>query len=381
MALATTGGTLQALLGSAPSPQIIAGREGMSHQITVASAPRWTTAACSHATVSWSTMLTPPWSPSLAAMIRTFMPGFTLAQLSTISAIAIAACFGIRGELTVSSDPSSVRTLNIKLIANYLRCRFDTIAFGLNQWPIFCAERIPAFGFFLCPFDDGIRKVCDGRACRPRVNVSSAFDGQLRSRPFVAPRPFTSRRSHDFSDHLKPFLIFSRSHQISQMEHRPWPHPGVDGPAAGRADPIVGNHLRLVCHDTNFVADDVHQPDELPRVAMAVFHTDNVWTFNQSGEHGHRNSHFVIDRIVIDKKAHLGKHLGDLSIKVGHVLGRLRVVIGYAEQCSIAADILDKLQPFDDFPHIRTGCADEQWHTLLYRVDSCHCQSHVLLTI
>src|ERR1700755_267671 len=110
MALATTGGTRQALLGSAPSPQIIAGREGMSHQITVASAPRFTTAAGSHATVSWSTMLTPPWRPSLAAMINTFIPGFTLAQLSTISSTAIAACFGIRGtELTVSSDPILVQ--------------------------------------------------------------------------------------------------------------------------------------------------------------------------------------------------------------------------------------------------------------------------------
>src|SRR5262245_11605156 len=34
-------------------------------------------------------------------MIRTFMPGFTLAQLSTMSATAIAACLGMRGvELT-----------------------------------------------------------------------------------------------------------------------------------------------------------------------------------------------------------------------------------------------------------------------------------------
>ena len=109
--MATTGGTRQALLGSAPSPQIIAGREGMSHQITVASARRCTTAACSHATVSWSTMLTPPWRPSLAAMISTFMPGLTLAQLSTISATAIAACLGINGiELTISSDAYSVQS-------------------------------------------------------------------------------------------------------------------------------------------------------------------------------------------------------------------------------------------------------------------------------
>src|SRR5262245_29064504 len=40
IALATTGGTFQALLGSAPSPQMIAGREGISHQMTVAAAPR-----------------------------------------------------------------------------------------------------------------------------------------------------------------------------------------------------------------------------------------------------------------------------------------------------------------------------------------------------
>src|SRR4029453_4525672 len=110
MALATTGGPPQALLGSAPSPQIIAGRDGMSHQTTVAWARRCTTAACNHATVSWSTMLTPPWRPSLAAMIRTFMPGLTLAQLSIISATAIAACLGISGtEVTVSSDPIFVQ--------------------------------------------------------------------------------------------------------------------------------------------------------------------------------------------------------------------------------------------------------------------------------
>ena len=40
IALATIGGTRQALLGSAPSPQRTIGRYGISHQTTVASAPR-----------------------------------------------------------------------------------------------------------------------------------------------------------------------------------------------------------------------------------------------------------------------------------------------------------------------------------------------------
>src|ERR1041384_7017846 len=45
MAFATTGGTRQALLGSAPSRQRIAGREGISVHITVASARRCETPA------------------------------------------------------------------------------------------------------------------------------------------------------------------------------------------------------------------------------------------------------------------------------------------------------------------------------------------------
>src|SRR5262245_65909709 len=114
---------------------------------------------------------------------------------------------------------------------------------------------------------------------------------------------------------------------------------------------------------------------------MTVYHTDNVWAFSQSEEHGHRDSHLLVDRIVIDKKAQLRKHLGDLSVKVGYVLGRLRIVIGHAEQRSIAADVLDKLQPLDNFPHIRASCANEQWHALPYRVDSRHCQSLVFVPI
>src|SRR5712692_1985515 len=86
------------------------------------------------------------------------------------------------------------------------------------------------------------------------------------------------------------------------MKHRPWPHPGVNGPAAGRTHPVVWKHLRLVRHDADFAADDVHQPDKFPRVAMAVFHADDVWTSNQSGKYGDRNFHLVVDRIVIDKK-------------------------------------------------------------------------------
>src|SRR5262249_50341078 len=174
-------------------------------------------------------------------MIRTFMSGFTFAQLSTISATAIAACFGIKGtELTPSSDPTSCSKACPESfegnVVYYLRRRFDPIAFGLNQRPILRAERVPAFGFFLRPFDGGVGKVYDRRARRRGFNVPGEFEGQLRRRPFVAPRPFPPRRSHDFSDHLKPFLIFSRSHQISEVEHRPWPHPGIDGPAAGCAD-------------------------------------------------------------------------------------------------------------------------------------------------
>src|SRR6266545_4504819 len=78
-----------------------------------------------------------------------------------------------------------------------------------------------------------------------------------------------------------------------------------------------------------------------------------------------RNFHFVVDRIVIDQKAELGKHLRDLSVKVSHVFGRLRVVIGHTEQRSIAADVLDELQPLDNFTRIRAGCADEQRDALL----------------
>src|SRR4029077_4640490 len=167
----------------------------------------------------------------------------------------------------------------------------------------------------------------------------------------------------------------------SQMEYRPWPHPGVDGPAAGRAHTVVWKHLSLVRHNTDFAPDYVHQPDKFPRVAMAVFHTDDVWTSDQSGKYGDRNFHLVVDRIVIDKKAQLGKHLGDLSVKVGHVLGRLRVIIGHAEQRSIAADVLHELQPLDDFPRIRAGCANEERHALLYRVDGCHSQSLVFVPI
>src|SRR4030095_1293284 len=165
------------------------------------------------------------------------------------------------------------------------------------------------------------------------------------------------------------------------MEHRPWPHPGVDGPAAGRTHPIVWKHLSLVRHDADFAADDVHQPATFPRVAMAVFHTDDVWTSNQSGKYGDGNFHLVVDRIVIDKKAQLGKHLGDLSVKVGHVLGGLRVIIGHAEQRSIAANVLDELQPLDDFPRIRAGCANEQRDALLYRIDGGHSQSLVFVPI
>src|SRR6266576_3374232 len=100
------------------------------------------------------------------------------------------------------------------------------------------------------------------------------------------------------------------------MEHRPWPHPGVDGPAAGCTHPVVWKHLSLVCHDADFAADDVHQSDKFPRVAMAVFHTGDVWTSNQSGKYGDRDFHLVVDGIVIDKKAQLGKHVGDVSVKV-----------------------------------------------------------------
>src|SRR2546422_10341195 len=165
------------------------------------------------------------------------------------------------------------------------------------------------------------------------------------------------------------------------MEYRPWPHPGVDGPAAGRAHTVVWKHLSLVRRAADFAAYDVHQPDKFPRVAMAVFHADDVWTFDQSGKYGDRNFHLVVDRIVIDKKAQLGKHLGDLSVKVGHVLGRLRVIIGHAEQRAITADVLDELQPLDHYPRVRAGCANEKRDALLDRVDGRHSQRLVFVPI
>ena len=165
------------------------------------------------------------------------------------------------------------------------------------------------------------------------------------------------------------------------MEHRPWAHPGVNGPAAGRAHPVVWKHLRLVRHDADFAADNIHQPDKFPRIAMAIFHANDVWTFNQSGKYRDRNSHLVIDRIVIDKQAQFGKHLGNLSVKIGHVLGRLRVIVRHTEKRSITADVLDKLKPLDDFPRIRAGCANEQRDALLYRGNSGHRQRLVLVPI
>src|SRR5439155_480941 len=106
---------------------------------------------------------------------------------------------------------------------------------------------------------------------------------------------------------------------------------------------------------------------------------NDVWTFNQSGKYRDRNSHFVIDRIVIDKQAQFGKHLGNLSVKIGHVVGGLRVIVRHTEKRSITADVLDKLKPLDDFPRIRAGCANEQRDALLYRVNSGHSQSLVLV--
>jgi hypothetical protein len=46
----------------------------------------------------------------------------------------------------------------------------------------------------------------------------------------------------------------------------------------------------------------------------------------------------VVDRIVIDENAQFGKHLGNLSVKIGHVLGRLGIIVRDTEQRSIAAD-------------------------------------------
>src|SRR5687767_9695995 len=107
------------------------------------------------------------------------------------------------------------------------------------------------------------------------------------------------------------------------MQYRPWAHPCIDRPAASRTHPIEREVLRLVRHDADLATDNLHQPDKFPRIAMAVFHADNVWTLNQPWEYGDRNFHFMVDRIVIDQKTQLGKHLRDLSVKVSHIFGRL----------------------------------------------------------
>jgi hypothetical protein len=93
-------------------------------------------------------------------------------------------------------------------------------------------------------------------------------------------------------------------------------------------------------------------------------------TFHQPRKYRNRNFDFVIDRIVIDQKAQLGKHLGDLGVEVGHVFRRLRVVIRNAEQSAVAADVLHELEPLDDFARVGAGRADEQRHALFYRVDA-----------
>ena len=100
MALATIGGTRQALLGSAPSPQRTAGRDGISapyHGRIGAALQDRRMQPCNGLLINDVDATV---RPSLAATMSTFMPGFTLAQLSIMSATAIAACLGIKRNRT-----------------------------------------------------------------------------------------------------------------------------------------------------------------------------------------------------------------------------------------------------------------------------------------
>jgi hypothetical protein len=38
----------------------------------------------------------------------------------------------------------------------------------------------------------------------------------------------------------------------------------------------------------------------------------------------------------------------------------MRVIVGHTKKRSIAADVLDKLQPVDNLARIRTGCANKR---------------------
>ena len=90
----TIGGIFQAVSGVGISGQITSGRRGMSAHITVGCAPRACTPDRIKVIVCSLTRFQPPCNPSIAARIKTFWPGFTTAQQSSISLIATAASAG-----------------------------------------------------------------------------------------------------------------------------------------------------------------------------------------------------------------------------------------------------------------------------------------------
>ena len=86
--------TFHAVSGVGISGQITFGLLGISVQITVGCAPRACTPDRIKVIVCSLTRFQPPCNPSIAARIKTFWPGFTTAQQSSISLIATAASAG-----------------------------------------------------------------------------------------------------------------------------------------------------------------------------------------------------------------------------------------------------------------------------------------------
>jgi hypothetical protein len=94
IAALTIGGTFHAVSGVGISGQITFGLLGISVQITVGCAPRACTPDRIKVIVCSLTRFQPPCNPSIAARIKTFWPGFTTVQQSSISLIATAASAG-----------------------------------------------------------------------------------------------------------------------------------------------------------------------------------------------------------------------------------------------------------------------------------------------
>src|SRR6185437_7741229 len=78
----------------------------------------------------------------------------------------------------------------------------------------------------------------------------------------------------------------------------------------------------------------------------------------------------VVDGVVVDENAELGKHLGDLTVKIRDKLRRLSIVVRNSDQRSVAADVLHELESLDNFAWIGARTPNENRHAFFYRLYS-----------